>query len=72
MSRHIQRISRKDALEIARKYDGEFPEGSMPHILDYLEISKESLLEIIDSHRTVNVWEKNGNKWINKLEEKLA
>lgn len=74
LSRHIQKgeISRKDALEIAKKYDGEFPEDSIPHILDYLNISKESLIEIIDSHRTPNVWEKHGNKWINKLEEKLA
>ncbi len=74
LSRHIQKgeISRKEALEIAKKYDGEFPEESITHILNYLEISKESLLEIIDSHRTPKVWEKNGSKWINKLEKKLA
>ena len=73
LSRHIQKgeISRKEALAIARKYDGEFPEDSIKHILNYLEISKESLLEIIDSHRTPKVWEKNGKKWINKLEKHL-
>ena len=54
LSRHIQKgeIDRKEALILAEKYDGEFPEESIPHILEYMKISKEELNSIIDSHRT--------------------
>ncbi len=73
LSRHIQKgeISREEALKHAKKYDGEYPEDSIPYILDYLNISIERFREIIDSHRTSSIWEKINNQWRNKLLEKL-
>ena len=69
LSRHIQKgeIDRKEALILAEKYDGEFPEDSIPHIIEYMKISKEELNSIIDSHRTTSIWRKENDKWINKL-----
>ena len=70
LSRHIQKgeISRNEGLILAEKYDGEYPEDSVPFILDYLEISENQFLSIIDSNRTTSIWEKNNNnEWVNKL-----
>ena len=73
LSRHIQKgeISREEALKYAKKYDGEFPEDSIPFLLEYLNITKDELLSIIDSHRTSSIWEKDSSGWINKLSVNL-
>ena len=73
LSRHIQKgeISRSEALKLAKKYDGEYPEESIPHILNYLNIDENELLKIIDSHRLTTIWEKKNSEWVNKLEKNL-
>ena len=69
LSRHIQKeeITRAEALKLAIEYDGEYPQESIPHILEYLNISEEDLISIIDSHRTSSIWENISGKWVNKL-----
>jgi len=69
LSRHIQKeeITRSEALKLAIEYDGEYPQESIPHILDYLNISEEDLISIIDSHRTSSIWENIKGDWVNKL-----
>ena len=73
LSRHIQKdeISRDEGIKLAQKYDGEFPEDSIPHILQYLNIDISQLIKIVDSHRPTSIWEKKDGKWINKLEALL-
>tara|TARA_B100001989_G_C24543159_1_gene468889 strand:- start:246 stop:1376 length:1131 start_codon:yes stop_codon:yes gene_type:complete len=73
LSRHIQKgeISRSEALKLAKKYDGEYPEESIPHILNYLNIDETELIKIIDSHRLSSIWEKKNSEWVNKLEKNL-
>tara|TARA_Y100000991_G_C21942034_1_gene335715 strand:+ start:121 stop:1248 length:1128 start_codon:yes stop_codon:yes gene_type:complete len=73
LSRHIQKgeITREEALVLAKKYDGEYPEESIPYILKYLNITEEKLLKILDTHRTKSIWTKNDDKWINNLSNNL-
>ena len=73
LSRHIQKgeITREEALILAKKYDGEYPEESIPYILEYLNITEEKLLKILDTHRTKSIWTKNDDKWINNLSKNL-
>ena len=73
LSRHIQKgeITREEALVLAKKYDGEYPEESIPYILNYLNITEEKLLKILDTHRTKSIWTKNDDKWINNLSKNL-
>ena len=73
LSRHIQKgeITREEALILAKKYDGEYPEESIPYILRYLNITEEKLLKILDTHRTKSIWTKNDDKWINNLSKNL-
>ena len=48
LSRHIQKgeITRIEALKLAKKYDGEYPKESIPHILKYLNIDEIELTVI--------------------------
>ncbi len=73
LSRHIQKneISRDEAVTLAKKYDGEYPEDSISHILDYLNIDNAELEKIINSHRTTSIWEVVEGKWVNRLSQKF-
>ena len=64
-SRMIQNghLSRAQALEYARKYDGEFPEMHLPEILRYLDLSRDEFMYFVDLHRNQEIWEMRGNEW---------
>jgi N-acetyl sugar amidotransferase len=64
-SRLIQNhhMTRDQALELARKYDGEFPEDTLPDMLDYLDMTREELLATIDRHRNPELWMQDGAQW---------
>ena len=74
LSRAIQqgRLTREEALSIAKKYDGEYPEESIPHILKFLGLTHSELTEIIDSHRLPAIWKKDNTIWVNQLESNLS
>lgn len=65
-SRFIQNdhMTRDEALEICKKYDGEFPNRWLPDVLNYLEMSNSELLKVIDQHRNPEIWNKDkDNNW---------
>ena len=57
-------MTRNKAIELARKYDSEFPEINFNKILDYLEIDKEQFEAIVNKHRNHEIWKSaRNNKW---------
>ena len=72
-SRHIQLgyLSKKEALEIIFKYDGEYPGDSIEKSLRYWDISKEKFNQIVDNHRSSLIWEKKNNRWEHKYLDDL-
>ncbi len=65
-SRMIQndQMTRKEAIELARKFDNEFPEQDMDEILRFLKMDKNELDLIIDKHRNLEIWQSNiKNQW---------
>ncbi len=64
-SRMIQnkQLSREDGLELARKYDHEFPAFFLQDMLEYLQLSKEEFCEIVDKHRNSEIWNNEGGEW---------
>jgi N-acetyl sugar amidotransferase len=64
-SRMIQNghMTRPEALELARRYDGEFPEEHLEAMLDYLNMSKAELIDTIDRHRNPELWVRDGANW---------
>ena len=57
-------MKRAEAIELARKYDNEFPANDFAEVLQYLNLKEEKFHEIVDKHRNNEIW-KTGlkNKW---------
>ena len=59
-------LSRKDGIELIKKYDGEFPSKYYETFLEYCGISEKEFNDFIDSWRSNHLWEKENGEWILK------
>ncbi|MFA5147260.1 MAG: N-acetyl sugar amidotransferase [Candidatus Omnitrophota bacterium] len=64
-SRMIQnkQLSRSEGLELARKYDHEFPARYLKEMLEYLMLTEEEFNDITDRHRNPEIWTKENGQW---------
>ena len=58
-----QQMTRVEALDHARAYDGEFPSTHFAENLDYLSLADVEFAEIVDKHRNPEIWAFEGNQW---------
>jgi N-acetyl sugar amidotransferase len=56
-------MSRPEGLELARKYDAEFPASHFQDNLDYLSLAEPEFAELVDRHRNAEIWQRVGNDW---------
>ena len=65
-SRLIQNghMARREALELARRYDSEFPYEHFDEVLEYLDLTAKEFHEIVDRHRNPEIWERDGSSWV--------
>ena len=57
-------MTREKGIELARKYDAEFPEKNFDEVLEYLEIDKKKFEEIVNKHRNSEIWKSSrSNQW---------
>lgn len=57
-------MTRQKALELAKRYDSEFPYEHFDDVLQYLDMTKDEFNEIVDKHRNHEIWRKDGNDWL--------
>jgi N-acetyl sugar amidotransferase len=57
-------MTRDQALNLVRLYDGYYPEELIPIYLDYYKISKETFDETLDSLANKELFEKKNGRWI--------
>lgn len=64
-SRLIQNghMGRSEGLELARKYDDEFPGESLAEFLNYADMTEARFHELVDLHRNPELWKFEGNQW---------
>lgn len=64
-SRMIQNghLTREEGLDLARKYDDEFPHTYFHDQLEYLGLTKPEFDETVDRHRNEEIWAFEGNRW---------
>ena len=64
-SRMIQnrQLTREEALELARKYDHEFPSVYFKDMLEYLNLGEKEFYDIVDKHRNPEIWKKENDEW---------
>ena len=57
-------MTRQRGIELARKYDNEFPEDDYEEVIEYLGINNEQFEEIVNKHRNLEIWRSGiNNKW---------
>ena len=61
-------MTREEAVDLARKYDGEEPKIYQKEVLEYLDINIEQYFEIIEKHRNNEIWKQDKNNWKLKFE----
>lgn len=57
-----EKIERKEAIELIKKYDSEFPKKYFYDFLDYISLDEKSFWETIDKFRSPHLWERDDNK----------
>ena len=59
-----KQMERDEAIDLARKYDSEFPEEDFDEVLEYLDLNMDEFNEIVDKHRNNEIWKSSvNNKW---------
>jgi len=56
-------ITREEGVELAKKYDGEFPKKNFQIFLDYCGITEEHFWEVVDRFRSPHIWKKVLGEW---------
>ena len=56
-------LSREEGLRLAKEFDGEFPYQYYDEVLEYLGLTTEELVEIVDKHRNAEIWAGEDNEW---------
>ena len=57
-------MTREKGIELARKYDNEFPEDDFDEVLKFLDINQNQFEEIVNKHRNQEIWKSGlNNKW---------
>ena len=61
-------MTRDQAVNLVRLYDGHFPEEFLALYLDYYQINEEEFLNILDKYANRDLFEKIDNRWSPKFE----
>jgi len=56
-------INREEAVELVKRYDGEFPEKVFGVFLNYLDITEEEFWNVTDKFRMDHIWKKENGMW---------
>ena len=58
------KLDRDEGVMLVEKFDQEFPERFLEEMLEYMDISREKFIEVIDNARSPHLWKFEGNQWI--------
>ena len=56
-------LTREEAQNLVKKYDGEFPDKYFSEIMKFLEIKEEKFFKLCDQFRSSHLWKKINKKW---------
>ncbi len=57
------KITREEAIQLVKKYDGEFPKKHLKDFLEYCQITEEQFTAVIDSWRSPHIWKQVEGQW---------
>ena len=56
-------LTREEGIKLIKKYDSEYPLKYEKEFLEYCGITKEELVQFLDSWRAEHLWEKTNDGW---------
>ncbi len=57
-------MTREKGIELARKYDNEFPSKDFDEVLSFLDLKEDEFEKIVNKHRNEEIWKTGlSNKW---------
>ena len=56
-------LSREEGLRLVREFDSEFPNQYLSEVNDYLSLTTEEMVEVVDKHRNDEIWGKEDGEW---------
>jgi N-acetyl sugar amidotransferase len=67
-SRLIQseHMTRHTGLSLATSWDGQFPHSYLSDVMDYLDMTRRDLLDVVDQHRNPEIWDRKDGQWVLK------
>lgn len=57
------KITREEAINLVKKYDGEFPNKHFKDFIEYIGIDEKEFWKTIDSFRSPHLWGKKNGEW---------
>jgi len=64
------RMSREQAIELVKRYDGIFPDEYLQDYLDYFKMTEKEFWNVVDSYRSLDIWKNVNGEWKLKFEIK--
>lgn len=55
-------LTREEAVQLVKRFDGEFPERYAKDVFDYLELDLDRFMELCDRFRSPHLWEQTGGE----------
>ena len=56
-------LTREEAKNLVKKFDGEFPSKYFSEVMNYLQIQEGDFFKLCDKFRSPHLWKKEGNLW---------
>jgi len=56
-------LTRKEAVALVRRFDGEFPKRYFKETMDFIEIKPERFLKLCDKFRSPHLWKRVSEEW---------
>ncbi|MCJ8166421.1 N-acetyl sugar amidotransferase [Pontibacter sp. E15-1] len=63
-------LTREEGVALVNRFDGEFPKKYFQTFLEYCDITEDYFWEVVDSWRSLHLWEKVEGEW--KLKQKVS
>ena len=59
----VGKITRSEGVALVKKFDGEFPRKHFKDFLEYIAITEDEFVQVVDSWRSDHLWTKAGGEW---------
>lgn len=57
-------LKREEAVQLVKRFDGEFPERHADDVFDYLETDREYFDKLCDQFRSPHLWAREADEWV--------